>query len=312
MGRPKLVVPAAFPPEEGFKECAGGWHASASSEDWLYKPAIGIYYHTPTETLWRRTSTQHRKTRYVRIDLRGIEGFKKATFGIADRASQMMRWACFHAWRAEVIKFEEMERDITAGCAEARMEPLRTSAPCTAGAAENPGGTSRSEGFSWLLRLFAWRSQPAQDAVGIEPQSLPEGVMLTSGFLVRHNMQPAISNTKASRQLVPYERGLDRQAISFVHREKEGGWRLHVRGRLSGIIDESLRLRVGEIVRFDGERLGRIDRAFPELDEYVVIADGELVSGTNKQVRYFRADELTAASAEQDNFAFAHLSSSAR
>mmetsp|Transcript_19972 Transcript_19972/g.42636 ORF Transcript_19972/g.42636 Transcript_19972/m.42636 type:complete len:312 (-) Transcript_19972:81-1016(-) len=293
--------PPSFPPEAGYRPACDGWQASQQSEDWLYKPSSGIYFHTPTETLWKRAVKGSQ--RYVRVDLANLESLTVAAFGTAMAGARALLKACFENWRKEICKFEEMERDLTLGCEEARMPSHpHTSAPRACERWSEPGDS----GFPQFLRLFSWLPQRStQNNTGSEPahsgrESKPEKATaaLTPAALVRHNMQPPPQRVGAAPTFAAGERNRMGEAIALVHRDREGGWRRHIRdGNGQNFIDESYRLKEGDEVIFDvGRQEGVVYRCFPELDEYSVSVGGKVVCTESGKARYFKADDLTLAS----------------
>jgi len=109
---PQESANVAPPPEAAGDDDAPGaaWRASGESGDWLYKPSVGIYFHSPTETLWKRSCISSKPLVRVDVDA-GIAGGD-----VAERASASLRTpgarahalltSCFATWRAELRKFE--------------------------------------------------------------------------------------------------------------------------------------------------------------------------------------------------------------
>lgn len=280
------VAPQQWPPQDGYTEIVDGWQTADKSTDWLYKPKNGMYFHTPTETLWKRSGEG--RQRFKRIgagDLRG--GLAVGTYGVAGLGVCILLRACFMAWNMEVRKFETMEQEITEACEEARLVRPPVSAPraCERWPEHEQGSLSRFFGlFSWL---------PPQKDTDVHPQTPESPPALTLATLVRHNMRPTVKPAAAPVFAIGEHRDCD--AIALVHKEREGRWRRHVRDS-KNIIDDSCGLREGHEVVFGRGRKVVIGRAFPELDEYAVQSDGSLVSMEDGKVRYFHGDELTLLS----------------
>merc|ERR1712187_582499 len=110
-----------WPPERGYSTGLSGWQYHESSDEWLYKPAIGVYFHKPSETLWKRAPGDRMK--FVRINnlVAGLASIATVAFGDTTAGRRAFRKACFFAWRGQLRKFEDMDRDLS-DCHEARMQ----------------------------------------------------------------------------------------------------------------------------------------------------------------------------------------------
>eukprot|EP00747_Dinoflagellata_sp_TGD_P206903 gnl/TRDRNA2_/TRDRNA2_80534_c0_seq1.p1 gnl/TRDRNA2_/TRDRNA2_80534_c0~~gnl/TRDRNA2_/TRDRNA2_80534_c0_seq1.p1 ORF type:complete len:685 (-),score=144.03 gnl/TRDRNA2_/TRDRNA2_80534_c0_seq1:33-2087(-) len=123
--------PSHWPPEDGYAEALRGWHASPKSQEWLFKPATRIYFHTPTQTLWKKS--RYERSGFARVDVGGLQAVTLAAFGETKAGLQLLLRAAFFAWQRQKGKFEAMDRDIAESAGvEATMASLpRTSAPGT-------------------------------------------------------------------------------------------------------------------------------------------------------------------------------------
>merc|ERR1712232_581086 len=228
----------------------GGWHASKTSQEWLYKPTSGIYYHTPPETLWKKTppKSENRsvESKFVQVDSasgRGLGGLAAARTCGAPLGTSI-RKACFTAWRAEVrkfTKFEEMDFDLSAGCDEGRMQiPPHASAPCREQSSEgnnyvHPVAEANGGTLSSLLSFFPWMASSLQPATAMEderaqPVDEPSVCRLTVSAVLRHNMMKRATELDPGSPR-PYERWAKWESVAPVHREREGAWRKHMRAR---------------------------------------------------------------------------------
>merc|ERR1719401_1216489 len=88
-----MPQPKAWPPEMGYEEAFDGWHISSKSTEWIYKPSTGIYFHVPTESLWRRARGD--RNRFVRVDAAGLEGVALSAFGDTPAGERVFLRACF-------------------------------------------------------------------------------------------------------------------------------------------------------------------------------------------------------------------------
>jgi len=115
--RHRSPQPERWPPNLGYQEALDGWQVSAQCPEWLHKPSNGVFFHTPTESLWRRARGDRRA--FVRVQ--GLDAVTIAAFGDTAGGRQVLLRACLLAWRRQVTKFEDMDADIAECCnAEAR------------------------------------------------------------------------------------------------------------------------------------------------------------------------------------------------
>jgi len=153
--------PSHWPPEVGYKEATNGWHISSGSTEWLHKPSTGIYFHCVTETLWRRAHGDRYK--FVRVDAAGLEGVAVAAFGDTAPGQRVLLRICLESWRQQLHKFEDMDRDLSEKCDEARMEDRpRTSEPRTPKRGDQGIGALLqpvTEHVQWLLAESSWAVQ---------------------------------------------------------------------------------------------------------------------------------------------------------
>lgn len=173
-----MTLPPAgdWPPRGSYREAAGGWFLNSDSSDWLYKPSSDVYFHSPTESLWRRARGQNH---FVRVDQPSSGdgsancsreesshyGYELAlvalSFGAANGATLLR--VCFTSWnvlRSKNRKFEEMQRDLLDCCEAARSEagmmPKLRISPPQAGRRASFGEMSDEglwPGFARLLGL---------------------------------------------------------------------------------------------------------------------------------------------------------------
>merc|ERR1719183_1058698 len=132
------------PPDGSYYEAAGGWLLNSQSSEWMYKPSNGVYFHSPSESLWKRSCSGHGG--FFRLDelstasaLGGcgsmdVDGgthppnnrcYELAVvalnFGGAN-STTLLR-VCFTSWsilRSETKTFEDMQRDLLVCCEAAR------------------------------------------------------------------------------------------------------------------------------------------------------------------------------------------------
>lgn len=109
-----------WPPETGYCEAFDGWQRSDKSSEWLYKPSNGIYFHKPSETLWKRAWGDRMK--FVRMDgaSTGFEAMAIAAWGDSATGRIALLRACTLAWSQQLRKFEDMDRELS-NFEEARM-----------------------------------------------------------------------------------------------------------------------------------------------------------------------------------------------
>mmetsp|Transcript_34383 Transcript_34383/g.102132 ORF Transcript_34383/g.102132 Transcript_34383/m.102132 type:complete len:337 (+) Transcript_34383:83-1093(+) len=300
--------PPTWPPEDGYRKVSEGWHASKLSDDWLYKPASGIFYHVPTETFWKRNPKE--RGRYLQVTIGSLSGLTHVAalglFGLCRQdADKVLLRACFVHWHKEVVKFTEMEKDLADACDECEESRMacrpRTSPPCrdeqketlrsSEGAPGQPSALSEGAATGGLLsRLFAW-----SPVVAGVPQKPPAILPLTTGTLIRLSMQPELTKPPP-KDFASGERGRQPEAIAAVHKERCEGWRRHERVSPRAVIEARCCVGEGDAVVFDeGQRRGVITRAYRERDEYVVAVEGQVVKNDKDTVRYFKADEMCLA-----------------
>lgn len=101
-----------WPPEWGYCNAFDGWQKSEVSTEWLHKPSNGIFFHMPSETLWKRACGDRLK--FVRIDERatGFESVTIAAWGDSVAGRRALLKACLLAWSQQLRKFEDMDRDL--------------------------------------------------------------------------------------------------------------------------------------------------------------------------------------------------------
>jgi hypothetical protein len=127
-GRDSMLCfkPSQWPPARGYHEAFNGWHTHHQSEEWLYKPCSGIFFHSPTETLWKRSLTNNDE--FVQIDTDcESPALKMGCKASADERALLR--VCVTMWNWQVRKFQNMEHDLAASCnvEEAPIRSIRTS-----------------------------------------------------------------------------------------------------------------------------------------------------------------------------------------
>lgn len=117
---PAEVLPTP-PPYGEFREVGDGWLVSTISQDWLYKSTTGIYYHCPTETLWRKDQMGRG---YKRVDpSAGAESVALVALGDTAIGQRAFLRACLLGWSRQRHKFDDMDKDLADGCAnEKRLQ----------------------------------------------------------------------------------------------------------------------------------------------------------------------------------------------
>lgn len=299
--------PLDWPPEDMHMQVREGWFASQSSQDWLYKPANSMYFHSPTETLWKRAAGQPQggessACAYVRMDASHLEGLTMAAFGAAGFAGRIaLLRHCFAAWRRRTTDFQEMEADLRDGCEEARMSlKPRTSAPCMgkrwSDSKENvpPKHTGV---LAWFGSGQGTNENQKAEALTRSPRST-----LTPGALVMHARRLHTNFTSgksdaalAASKFAAGEALRDPEAIALVHRERATQWRHCLAD--GHTTDEFIGVPEGALVLFDGgRRTGVVEQARPKQDKYILHEDGKLVKTEAGRSRNFKFDDLGLAS----------------
>lgn len=291
--------------ERPHENARGGWLAGSVSCEWLYKPQTGVYFHTPSGTLWKKLASRKQG-----MALMVISGFadEKAGVGLSGRALALLQKTII-AWRGETCKFEDMERDLQGGiCEEGRMSQLRSSARGREDGHEASATGRRSFDTTSRLRSFLspWLSPSEEELAPRDGAKSPAQLQraLTSASLLHHNSRqpspPEMSFRKQSS--MPSRAASDwgttqLQSIAAVHREREDSWRHHAKRHSSSrVIDESCRLAVGAKVLFHKGHRGVLLTACVDKDEYTVEAEGEIVRDAQGVPIVFRADELSLLS----------------
>jgi len=290
------LVPESWPPRTGYDKVASvsGWLVhNDRSQEWLYKRAAGVYFHIPTETLWKRAPDGSDEFRRVGQ----VEGLAFSTLGVCYAGSVGLLKACFCAWHSRSIRFNDMDHDIREVCQEARMSAApRTSAPCTAqrlreDQPEGEGERMKAQPlFARFLELVGTRSlavgapleTPTSRQCSGDTPRLSEP--LTRSSLARHHLRKSHDTPARDAQL---------QSLHCVFREREDLWRCHRPGAYGEVIDELCQLRKGTGVIFDVESVGFIVKALTELDEYILEdRGGRTILTEDGHDRVFRGDDL--------------------
>lgn len=254
----------------------GGWLADSEACEWLYKPQHGVFFHTPSGTLWKQVATLEQAKALLEVCGKGGSSMSARSLTLLHQA--------FLAWNRQAQKFRDMERDLRSGvCDEGRISQLRYSAA---------GTTS----FSDESQRSPWQARPT---------ALIRHRSLTPTSLARHNSRqrndsgaPSLrkeASTLSSR-VGPH---LQMDSIATVHWEREDSWRRPVeRVTLSWVIDDSFHFAAGHRVLYRGGHRGVVITAQPEQDIYTVEADdGRVVQDAQCSPVLFRADELSLLTA---------------
>merc|ERR1711933_669537 len=97
-------------PQNSLHEAFEGWRWSDRSKEWLYNMSTGVYFHSPTETLWMLSHNGPKKN-FIRVDTSGQEGKVAIVCGMVTYARIMLR-VCLFPWRRQLRKFEDMDSDL--------------------------------------------------------------------------------------------------------------------------------------------------------------------------------------------------------
>jgi len=300
-------VPSSWPSSEVYgKDVSDDWRL-AGEDGWLCKPKSGIFYHSPSESLWMCGRRAGAKAAYVRLDAAGssLGRFALAAFGCSQTTVRILLKDCFAIWRDEFQKFEVMDRDLKETSNEACMARLPETKPSICKRLVESHSTVVLGAFCEVMQTFSFSSifswtdpcDPTQNAnrtkIGSE-DTLPQ--TLTIASLMRHNVQstfmaPApIIHEGAFGLMEPHRLP---EAIAAVHQDRIPKWRCHVRyGK--GIINEQIGPQVGSevIIRETGDR-GFVHAAFEPWGEYSVrLESGEVIIRRDGATRYFKADSL--------------------
>lgn len=315
--------PTNWPTEDSYTQVHDGWYASESSQDWLYKPESRMYFHSPTETLWKQAATAYQRAAlagagqqgatgggaFVRIDAEKSRA--EDSLSIAALCSQgLSRKAfvrtCFNTWRWQTAKFEQMERDLLHDCCEEARMPVRprTSQPSAQGREGETGEEAR--GFEQLGQLLSWMQASFSGRAGSKGSAAPAIQALTPGALVKHNLRSVTKEAKQQQAQLCGGAGDARrqpEALAPVHRERPEAWRVLVQeDGLDALasIEQIYNLHEGDEVLFDaGRQSGTIIQVRPDADEFSVSdQQGRLVGGKDGKPRLFKADELVLTSVD--------------
>lgn len=102
-----------WPPETGYCDAFDGWQTSESSSEWLYKPSNGIYFHKPSESLWKRARGDRMK--FARVDgaSGSFDSIAIAAWGDSRAGRRALLRACVLAWSQQLRKFDDMDRELS-------------------------------------------------------------------------------------------------------------------------------------------------------------------------------------------------------
>jgi len=183
------------PPAGSYQEASAGWLLSSESPEWLYKPASGVYFHSPSESLWKArpemafdgTPTKH----FIRLDDLSRQASpsssadSKRCGGISPRSRRCYELAIvalsfggadgttllrvsFISWKlrsGRARKFEEMQRDLATCCEQAMegscMTPPRTSPALPEVTPEVASEEGLWPGFARMMGLSLSCSRPS-------------------------------------------------------------------------------------------------------------------------------------------------------
>lgn len=314
-------------PSEDFQFCKEqcGWYASENSDNWLFKPSSKVYFHTPTETLWKRaavecTGKSQPPQKYIRVDATALcasSDMALATLaGVAGITGGVWLKDCFAAWRFSMVNFDAMDLDLQRECCEIVCMPTRPRASARActkdtiatmdtkaiATVEEVGGTDH------FATLLGWlRSSGSGIFAQHEQDSLKDVQLmeLTPGALVLHNRRMPRSSSGGSPLSQTFtcsvgfaDNGQVPDGISKVHRERQEQWQSHSEGDRLDVIDDAIGLEMGvEVVFEGGDRLGVVAEAYPQQDRYILKADGKVVTDAKGKPRNFTWDELSSSTA---------------
>jgi len=132
------ALPCDGPPEGSYHAAAGGWLLSNESSEWLYKPSSDVYFHSPSESLWKKARDGQR--RFIRLDdvspdaalgdaqsppSRRCYELAVAALSMGGAGTTTLLRVCFGSWNilsGKAKKFEEMQQDLL-GCCEGMTPP---------------------------------------------------------------------------------------------------------------------------------------------------------------------------------------------
>lgn len=117
------VASVEQPPRGEYRAVGDGvWSVSTVSKEWLFKSSTGIYFHCPSETLWRMDQTGRA---FQRVDpSAALESVALAALGDSDTGRRAFLRVCLLAWSRQRHKFDDMDKDLAQGCA-AESSPQR-------------------------------------------------------------------------------------------------------------------------------------------------------------------------------------------
>eukprot|EP00928_Gymnodinium_smaydae_P029315 TRINITY_DN22106_c0_g1_i1.p1 TRINITY_DN22106_c0_g1~~TRINITY_DN22106_c0_g1_i1.p1 ORF type:complete len:363 (-),score=74.93 TRINITY_DN22106_c0_g1_i1:283-1371(-) len=306
MGR--LVAGPPWPVEPLSEEAdaseAEGWLATSTSGDWLYNPANRVFFHNPSETLWKRLSCGAGgvSAEFVCISEadRGdrTDGSPIKLLSAAQSLASPLQ-ACFAAWRLRVQVF----RDLPDASAEQPMPRLPlSSAPGVhprSGEAEARCEATRPEpppaqSSSWFLAAqlaalkFPWsgagdvasstRASSPEAPAGAEAARPQQWRTLRPATLARHNLDygaeavtsPLPLKARRASSLEAAEE-ISWGTIAAIHKDREAAWRCRVdAGGLAAPVSQA------------GARAAAIDESF-RLEEGTAVLYG--VKGRQGSVR---------------------------
>lgn len=169
-------TPTLRPPGGEYRKATDGWYVSEVSQDWLCKPATGIHFHCPTETLWRKAKGGHG---FVQVDPgAGLASVAIAALGETEEGQRTLLRACLLSWRRQLHKFDDMDKDLAEGvAAETTIQHLpRMSAPRTADRGDARLATLLEPAVSRLSNFVTDVSDGASLALAAASKSASEAV----------------------------------------------------------------------------------------------------------------------------------------
>lgn len=229
--------PSVWPPDGGYRVASNGWYVSNDSE-WLHKPGSGVFFHSPTESLWKRDFASPRG--FVRV---GSE------LMLAALGSPLTLRVCFVAWRGHMVKFEDMERDLVEHCqaqASASITPPRVSATgCdTSMRKSNVSDSVGGKFVSAFTGIFTWMPNVGAQFGPEHHENYVGSMPLTASTLMRHQMQVAM------RKMPNKHSERNHRTLAVVHRDREQVWRHHISEAIEPLPE------VSSAREFDGRELG--------------------------------------------------------
>jgi len=189
-----------WPPDYGFMLVVDGWCGNPQAKDWMYKPATGVYFHMPTETLWRRASGN--RQRFLRVEAAGLESALSA-FGASPAADRALLRKCLLAWHLQPRKFDEMDRALAGTCSEGETPlqgPPRRSAPRAPPRRDAPWDVPETlrPAAEQLQRFLHGLNSPSKRSKGSQSTSSPTSDPAGSASVLSRSSSQSSSQSETS------------------------------------------------------------------------------------------------------------------